>query len=712
MKVAVIITSLEVGGAEKQVLDLIINIKDKITVKLFVIKENYHTIYDKLASENDIDIVYVNKKTRMFFDLFTSIKLSKKLEEFKPDVIHTNLKSSTLVLYYYLKHKNFKWLHTIHSLANIDTKYFRRIIMKSLYKKKIIMPIAVSNVVRDSAYKLYKIDYQDIEVIHNGIEIDKFERTNQSAGINFIFVGRIEKVKNVGYLISEFAKVLKKKPDNTLYILGDGSKRKKYEKIVQSKRLEKNIIFTGNVSNVSNYLNKARVFILPSFYEGFPIALVEAMVCKNGVLANNVGGTKELLIDGVNGYSLTLQENDLCNKILRMIENPNKTLLMGEKSNNISKQYSITNMCEKYVKLFYERKRRIVITIGTLEIGGAEVFVTNLLENINLNKYEVLLIVLSKRTKSILESRISHLSVRVKFLDKKNGFSLKSMIKTYRILKKFKPDIIHGNLAGTIYSLLYVFLNKVTLIHTTHSLANIEFSKLKKSIIKFGIKKNKIKMVAISKAIRKSILDYYQIDDNHVTTINNGINIEMFRCQRDYDFQFITIGHVGRLEKVKNHKTMIEVFEKLNSKYQNLRMVFIGNGSLKNSLQFFVKDKHLENKIFFLGQKENVAHELQKIDIFFMPSFYEGMPLSVLEALSSGCAIIASNVGGLKDIIIDDVNGFLVDDPQNVELFVEVFERLLLNNDRIKKMSLKNMKDSQNYSIKTMVQNYEKMYGE
>ncbi len=116
---------------------------------------------------------------------------------------------------------------------------------------------------------------------------------------------------------------------------------------------------------------------------------------------------------------------------------------------------------------------KTVYTIGTLLVGGAEVFLTNLISKLNLNKYDVSIIVLDKENNTFLEKKLNDLGIKIYYLNKKDGFRPFTFIKIYRLLKTINPKIIHGNIGGMIYALPYVFLKKnIKVIHTTHTLAS------------------------------------------------------------------------------------------------------------------------------------------------------------------------------------------------------------------------------------------------
>lgn len=349
---------------------------------------------------------------------------------------------------------------------------------------------------------------------------------------------------------------------------------------------------------------------------------------------------------------------------------------------------------------------KLAISIGTLEIGGAETFIINLLKHLDYSRFSVLLIVLGRKTGSFLETEASKLPIEICYISKKEGLSVKAACNVWATLRKFKPDILHGNIGGLIYFLPYLFFHKIKTIYTAHTLAEKEFGPWKRSFIGWLIRRRKIIPVGISPEIRQSLAEVYKIKPSKIPLILNGIDIEKFQYRRSFGFK-INLGNVGRFEWVKNHRTIINIFLKLKANFPDLTLRLVGDGSL---LQMY-KDEFKDRKdIIFVGKSENVSEELKKIDIFLIPSYYEGLPLAVLEAMASGCVIVGSNVGGLVGLVEEGVNGFLLPDCTDVDGFVETIEKLLKNRKLLENISLNNNLKAENYNLKDTVKKYQELY--
>jgi glycosyltransferase involved in cell wall biosynthesis len=139
---------------------------------------------------------------------------------------------------------------------------------------------------------------------------------------------------------------------------------------------------------------------------------------------------------------------------------------------------------------------------------------------------------------------------------------------------------------------------------------------------------------------------------SNFTVINNSIDVDQFVYNPHHSLiikkelsveNSLVFGHVGRFNKQKNHHFLIEIFEGIAKKYDSAKLILVGEGNLQSEIKQLVKDKKLEDKVIFLGLREDINKILQAFDYFLMPSFYEGLPVSLIEAQASGLKIFASD---------------------------------------------------------------------
>lgn len=338
------------------VLDLIENIKEFVDVKLFIIKRNFNSIYDNNAKNLGVEIKYFNNQIKVF-NIVVAIRLKKALDIYKPDIIHSHLKASSYIYFYNMFNKSFKWIHTVHTLANIDTKIIRRVFFRSLYNKNRILLIAVSRNVKSTIESLYK--KADVILINNGINLEKFKNTTLKDEINYygtniINVGRLELVKNHDYLLNELSKLHNEIRINKLYLIGDGKRKDHINKLINRLELNEVVELITYTNKVNEYLNMAEIFVLTSFYEGMPLAVIEAMA--SGLIVIATDAAKDIIEDNYNGFIISLNKDALYLKLKDILNNLKKYDYIKINALNTAKEFSIKQMASKYLGVYLEDK--------------------------------------------------------------------------------------------------------------------------------------------------------------------------------------------------------------------------------------------------------------------------------------------------------------------------------------------------------------------
>ncbi|SKB48154.1 Glycosyltransferase involved in cell wall bisynthesis [Sphingobacterium nematocida] len=352
---------------------------------------------------------------------------------------------------------------------------------------------------------------------------------------------------------------------------------------------------------------------------------------------------------------------------------------------------------------------KIVHIIGALRRGGAERFVVDLCNELAKNdQYQIYLISLCDNDADTtflneISGKISYLS-----LHKGKGLNFRVLFKLTSWLVKQKADVVHTHLNAFEYLLLYRFISgNCKFFHTIHSTAQAECPNfLIKAFRKTLYKKNKVIPVAVSNDGGKSFKKYYGLDN--VIVIENGrpfltLTAEypvLIKRYKENINSFLLI-HVGRIMKVKNQQLLIEAVQKFNANEEKkCKLLIIGDvrdESLYHHLYSMIKD---DPYVEFLGGKENIADFLSMADFFCLSSFYEGMPISLIEALSVGCISICTKAGGVKDMIKNEDTGFLSND-NSVDSYYQTIKRAVFYPDKqkIKENSLNSFK--QHYHIGT-----------
>lgn len=354
------------------------------------------------------------------------------------------------------------------------------------------------------------------------------------------------------------------------------------------------------------------------------------------------------------------------------------------------------------------RKIRVVILVPSLVVGGAENMVAQLLKNIDKEKNDVLLIVMSSKNRTYINALIEGLGIKLIYMNKKDGFSLNAFISTFKILTKFKPQIIHTHLSSWVYAFLWGLIYGVNILHTIHSMPIRECTGAARILRKYLYKMNSIIPVAISDMIAKQTSELYNLPAGFIETIYNPVDIQKFQDYKEYtNKQYITFVNVARFTAIKNQTLLVDAFYRVQKELPNTLLVLVGDGELRTQVEEKVRKLHLEEYVTFTGIISGVSDILAQSDIFVLPSDYEGLPLTILEAMAAGLPIIASSVGGIPDIVKD--NGILIEPGNKEELVLAMIELAKSSEDR-KKMSEIAKKEVKKYDISKVTIKYEKLY--
>lgn len=354
---------------------------------------------------------------------------------------------------------------------------------------------------------------------------------------------------------------------------------------------------------------------------------------------------------------------------------------------------------------------RVMQILPELKLAGAQIMMENLSTQLACDGHEVFVVSLYS-IHTPISDRLEKNGIRVCYLDKRDGLDITIVKKIRACIKAFQPDVIHTH----SYVLKYAFWAsigwKCKRIHTVHNIADKETTRPNLMLEKMLSKHNLITQVAISPRVKKSICEYYGIAESTVPMIYNGIVLD--KCQKKQSYSLanttITTIHIGRFEEQKNHALIVKAAEILCKKYGNLTFKLWGEGSLKDDIRDQIAHAGLTDSVILKGTTSAPCAELSQADIFILPSKWEGMPITLIEAMGTGLPVVVTPVGGIPDMVEDKVSGlYCEDDPKDLARKIEL---LILNEDLRRKLGIAAADKSKEYSAKVMASQYVKLYSE
>lgn len=337
---------------------------------------------------------------------------------------------------------------------------------------------------------------------------------------------------------------------------------------------------------------------------------------------------------------------------------------------------------------------RILYVITKSEIGGAQTHLMEVVRYMHRAGHDVSVVT---GTAGWLTNELTAIGVDYEVLpdlvrEINPAKDIKTINSICHILEDKQPDIIHchsskagivGRIAGAIKNIPAVF--------TAHGWAFTSGVSPAKRIIYAAIEHMMLgitkKVICVSEFDRQLAKRWFLHNYNRVVTVHNGIVDKTFNSNivREYSLPLKLVS-VARFSHQKNNMELIKAVEQINKLYSdNLQLNMVGDGPLLSEAQAYVTLYKLENDMYFLGSRTDVDDILNQNDIFCLISNYEGLPISIIEAMRAGMPIIASDVGGVNELVQDGVNGFLI--PRgNISELVEKLKYILEHKELIKFM--------------------------
>ncbi|MGL5558918.1 MAG: glycosyltransferase [Paraclostridium dentum] len=330
------------------------------------------------------------------------------------------------------------------------------------------------------------------------------------------------------------------------------------------------------------------------------------------------------------------------------------------------------------------------------EYGGTEIYLQRLIKNIQKDNFAKNLYLVSPKVEKFYENiEIDSKNIfTVKTPSFKNIKNMKS-IGAYidRLIEELNIDCIYLNGLRAIILKPFIKNKFVKSIAVSHL-----------SLINNQDIMTKTRMMISNKILRRSLRDVDNIivlSENHknemvklkvanpnkIEVIYNGIDIEDYKLDDNHNKsnKKIKIIEIARLHKTKGQMDLIEVISRLRKKYQNIEVNLVGDGIDKEKIEDKIREENLQGIVNVLGFRKNIKELISESDIFILPSYIEGLPLSMLESMAMNLPVIVSSIAGIPEVIESGKNGYLIN-PGNLDEIEKSLESLIKDKDLRVKM--------------------------
>lgn len=362
----------------------------------------------------------------------------------------------------------------------------------------------------------------------------------------------------------------------------------------------------------------------------------------------------------------------------------------------------------------------ILFVIIQMEMGGAEKLIHNITSKLDRNRFNPSIAYFFGE-KAIREFR--KLQIPLHHIEKNKKIDLSAFNRLNLVIKTENIHIVNAHhFMPFVYSFYGCKIkNDIKLIYTEHSEWEILNLSKKWTLIGKYLFARTDKIIGVNNAVTNMLSKKFHIPSEKALTINNGIDIKNF--EKEYEIAQIKnelgiragvkiIGIVANFRRIKNHIFLLSAFAKIFSEYSNIHLLMVGQGfkndpeNTENDIIDFIVANNLKGHVSILGYRSDIPRLLSVLDVFCLTSNREGLPISMVEAMAAGKPIIGTNVEGIKNLIIDQKNGFLIEN-NNIEQLKEAILKILNSKELSQKFGYESKRLAyEKYSIEKCVGAY------
>ena len=366
-------------------------------------------------------------------------------------------------------------------------------------------------------------------------------------------------------------------------------------------------------------------------------------------------------------------------------------------------------------------KRKIAFIITQLQLGGAQKSVLYSINNLPKDKFETYLLCgkggfLDKQAKKEVKNLYFISSLVRQINPIKDLIAFKDIITT---LRKIHPDIVHTNCpkAGILGRIVAKLFTKAKVVHTTHGFVFYEGQNPIKKYFYIFIERFAAlfadKMLFVSKKDLQTALEYKITSKKKALLIRAGVVVKTKENLNFDKKKFLeelnlkkdnkVILQVANLKPEKAPLESVKIAQIVCQKYPKAVFLYTGEGPLRKETEILVKQLNLENNFQLIGERKDIDKLLAIADVFMLTSVREGLPMALLEALFMQVPAVCYDIGGIKEVLSNSKNGFLIP-PKNSQKAAKSILDILENPFNFTPIDLKE------FNINLMVQKQASLY--
>ncbi len=564
--------------------------------------------------------------------------------------------------------------------------------------------IAVSRSVHQSLVQwMPPLDHR-IETIVNGITIPEAGRRGPKADdAPYLFVGSLRHYKGLDLLFLALQRLLREgRLKRPLEIIGEGPDGDRFRRLAADLGLDGTIRWLGQMERdqVFEHMGRAACLVLPSRWEGMPMVLLESMVQETPVVACNVGGVGELVIPGRTGLLVSPEQPQALVEALRYVDqHPAEMAAMGRQGRSLVRQrFDMTDTEAHHYGLYHRllarprsirarqarhpgvrplstgRPLRALHFLSTGNLAGTEVMTANLIQGLQARNWENKVLVWGRP--GPIRDKYRTFGLEPVFM----GCGPNQFLRVGRILlqhlRRGEYDVVHvyGFRSNFVARQLSRAVGQGVLLSGLRSeKVSDRSSAWQEMVLKFADLATfwRCDGYVSNSYFAANRLARYGFPRHKMYVVHSGLQEEPFLEARAQTLPCRRLteatGHrptvitcVAHLKTVKNHRLLVEVARRLAAVRDDFLIFLVGAGPRQSSIRRSIARYGLEDRVIMTGVRRDIPRVLGQSDIFVLQSRWEGLPVSILEAMASGLPVVATEVGGIAELVADGRTGLLV----------------------------------------------------
>lgn len=302
--------------------------------------------------------------------------------------------------------------------------------------------------------------------------------------------------------------------------------------------------------------------------------------------------------------------------------------------------------------------------------------------------------------------------------------NMRAILQLRKLMIKGQYEIVHthSSVAGVIGRIAALSAGVPAIVHHVHGWGIQEGMSAGMRTLYLGLERLCAsftkRLIVVSRPTLQKGLAYRIGREDQYALIYNGIQLEKFRQKYDerqvrlelgLDPDCRVVGMIGRLDRQKNPLDFIRAAAIVRKRYQKVQFLIAGEGVLRNECRSLIQDLNLDGNFFLLGFRNDVEKIMAVLDLIVSSSLWEGLPVVFQEAMSAGKPIVANDVDGASDVIIDGETGYLVAPHKPAEMAERILN-LLGSDDLCKRMGLAAQRNAESFSSEQMLDRLVSLY--